>query len=168
MVPTLETERLRLRPWRGDDLDAFAAFMADGEDTHFIGGPLSRGETWRRIAMFIGHWELRGFGNWVLEEKSSSAIAGYGGLWMPEGWPEGELMWGVLPTHRGRGYATEAAARARDYAYEKLRWATVVSYIAPENGPSRKVAERLGAVQEGKTKLKLTFADVWRHPAPRH
>jgi len=168
MVPTLDTERLRLRPWRGEDLDAFATFMADGNDTHYIGGPLSRGDTWRRIAMFIGHWELCGFGNWVVEEKSSGALAGYGGLWMPEEWPEGELMWGILRAYRGRGYATEAAGRARTFAYETLRWATIVSYIAPENEPSRKVAERLGARYEGKAKLKLTVADVWRHPLPKH
>lgn len=165
-IPELETERLRLRGWRESDLPALAEFMADGDDTRFIGGPLSRGDTWRRMAIFIGHWQLRGFGNWVVEEKSSAAAAGYGGLWMPEGWPEGELMWGIFPTHRGRGYATEAARRARAFAYETLRWPTVVSYIAPENEPSRKVATRLGAIQEGKTKLIVTVADVWRHPSP--
>lgn len=166
-APTLETERLRLRPWRSDDLDVFAGFMAS-EEARFIGGPLSREDTWRRVAMLIGHWTLRGFGNWVLEEKASGAFVGYGGLWYPEGWRDRELMWGLLPAFRGRGYATEAAGRARAYAYAELGWTTIVSYIAPTNLPSRAVAERLGATREGSIELRGAVADVWRHPANVH
>ena len=165
MVPVLETERLRLRPWQGSDLDALAPFMGDREATRYIAGPLSREDTWRRIAMFIGHWTLRGFGNWVIEEKASGALAGYGGLWMPEGWPEPELMWGLLPAFQGRGYATEAAACARTHAVRELRLPALVSYIAPENIPSRGVAERLGAVREEAIELRGAVVDVWRHPA---
>jgi len=164
-VPTLETERLRLRPWCSDDLDVLSSFMADRDDTRYIAGPLTREDTWRRIAMFIGHWELRGFGNWAIEEKASGALAGYGGLWMPEGWPEPELMWGLLSAFRGRGYATEAAECARTHAYRKLGWPTIVSYIASANLPSRAVAERLGAKCEGPIELRGGVADVWRHPA---
>ncbi len=167
MIPTLETERLRLRPWRDDDLDAFSVFTADRKATEFVGGTFSRGDTWRRIAMFLGHWQLRGFGNWVIEEKASGAFVGYSGLWKPDGWPEPEIMWGLLPTHHGHGYATEAAARARAYAFEVLRWPTAVSYIVAANLPSRRVAERLGAKHDGTTELKGTAVDVWRHPSPQ-
>ncbi len=167
-APTLETERLRLRPWRNSDLDDFATFLANGEDTRFIGGPLTRGDTWRRIAMLVGHWTLRGFGNWAIDDKASGAFVGYSGLWMPEGWPEAELMWGILPAYRSRGYATEAAGRARKFAFEELRWPTAVSYIATTNTPSRQVAERLGALRDGMTELKGTAVDVWRHPSPSH
>ena len=164
-VPTLETERLRLRPWRGEDLDAFAAFTADPELTRFVGGVFTREDTWRRIAMLVGHWTLRGFGNWVIEEKASGAFAGYSGLWQPEGWPEPEIMWGLTREVQGRGYATEAAGRARAYAYEELGWRTAISLIAPENQPSQRVAERLGAKPDGRFELRGAVADVWRHPA---
>lgn len=168
MAPVLESERLRLRPWRGDDLDAFAVFTADSASTRFVGGTFSRDDTWRRIAMFLGHWELRGFGNWAIEEKATGELVGYGGLWRPEGWPEPELMWGLITRYQGRGYATEAAGCARAFAYETLRWPTIVSYIAAENTPSRKVAERLGATRDGVVELKGAVADVWRHPSPAH
>ncbi len=168
MVPTLETERLRLRPWRNDDLDAFAAFMADGADTHFIGGPLSRGETWRRMATQIGHWTMRGYGSWVLEEKSSGNWVGYSGLWNPYDWPEPEVMWGIVPAARGRGYATEAALRARTHAYSELQWPSAISLIAPANLPSQNVARRLGAAPETSIELRGTAVDVWRHPSPKH
>lgn len=167
MIPTLETERLRLRPWRNDDLDAFSVFTADRTVTQFVGGTFSRGDTWRRIAMFLGHWHLRGFGNWAIEEKASGTFVGYSGLWKPDGWPEPEVMWGLLATYHGRGYATEAAARARAFAFEVLRWPTAVSYIVAENLPSRRVAQRLGATHDGTTELKGTAVDVWRHPSPQ-
>ena len=66
-VPTLTTERLTLRGWREDDLDAYAAIAADPEVMRFMGGPLDRADTWRQIAVFVGHWELRGYGLWVVE-----------------------------------------------------------------------------------------------------
>ena len=164
-APTLEAERLRLRPWRNDDLDAFAAFTADPVVTRFVGGVFSRDDTWRRMAMLVGHWTLRGFGNWVIKDKASGAFAGYSGLWEPEGWLEPELMWGLAPAFQGRGYATEAAQRARAYAYEELRWKTIVSYIAAENTPSQAVAKRLGAERDGNFEMRGVVVDVWRHPA---
>ena len=76
-------------------------------------------------------------------------------------------MWGLLRNYHGRGYATEAAARARAYAFQELQWPTAVSYIVAENLPSRRVAERLGATRDGTTELKGTAVDVWRHPSPQ-
>jgi RimJ/RimL family protein N-acetyltransferase len=166
MVPTLETERLRMRAWRNEDLDAFASFTSDPLATRFVGGVFTRDDTWRRISMLLGHWILRGFGNWVIEEKASGAFAGYSGLWMPEGWQEPELMWGLSPAFQGKGFATEAAGRARAFAYEELRWKTIVSYIAAENVPSQAVAKRLGARLDGTIEIRGTAVDVWRHPSP--
>ena len=167
-APTLDSERLRLRPWRNEDLDAFAAFTADPIVTRFVGGVFSRDDTWRRIAMLVGHWTLRGFGNWVIEDKATGAFAGYSGLWMPEGWKEPELMWGLAPACHGKGYATAAARRARAYAFEELGWKTLVSYIASENAPSQAVAARLGAQRDGQIEIRGTAVDVWLHPSPSH
>jgi RimJ/RimL family protein N-acetyltransferase len=164
-VPTLETERLVMRAWRGTDHVAFAAFLANEDTARFIGGACDAADAWRRMCTQIGHWALRGYGSWVLEEKASGDWVGYSGLWNPHGWPEPEVMWGLKPEVRGRGYATEAAGRARVFAYDNLGWRTAISLIAPENRPSQKVAERLGAQREGKIELRSSVADVWRHPA---
>ncbi len=48
----------------------------------------------------------------------------------------------------GKGFATEAARRIRDYARDDLGWTTVVSCIDPANSASIRVADRLGAVPE--------------------
>ena len=101
-----------------------------------------------------GHWVLRGYGAWALEEKASGRWVGYSGLWNPHGWLEPEVMWGLSPGDRGRGYATEAARRARDYAYRQLGWTTLVSCIAPDNAASQRVAQRLGATLERSIELR--------------
>lgn len=165
MAPTLDTERLRLRGWTEQDHAPFAALLGDEESARFIGGMCSAEDTWRRMATQMGHWQMRGYGSWVIEEKATGNWVGYSGLWNPYGWPEPEVMWGLAPAARGRGYATEAAIAARTYAYEQLGWKTVMSLIAPANTPSQKVAARLGAKPESQFELRGAVADVWRHPA---
>jgi RimJ/RimL family protein N-acetyltransferase len=165
-VPVLETERLRMREWREADLPAFIAFYADGATRRFLTAPSTPGEAWRRIALQVGHWALRGYGAWALEEKASGQWVGYCGLWSPHGWPEPEVMWGLAPAARGRGYATEAARRAREFAYGQLGWTTVISCIVPDNVASQQVALRLGAALERSFELNGHTHGIYRHPGP--
>ena len=165
-VPVLETERLRLREWREEDLNAFAAFWADPATADFLGGTCARDGAWRRMALQVGRWMLRGYGRWAIEEKASGSFAGYCGPWNPEGWPEPEIGWGLVKAYHGRGYATEAALRARNFAYRELGWPTAVSYIAADNAASRRVAERLGASFERSIELRGYPLGLYRHPAP--
>ncbi len=165
MIPVLETERLVMRGWSERDLEPFAAFWADEEAARFVGGACGREDAWRRLAGMAGHWTLRGYGLWALEDKATGAFAGWCGLWMPEGWPEPELGWSLVPALHGRGYATEAALRARRHAYDDLGWSTLISFIDPENLPSQRVAARLGARLEGSMMLRGSEAGIYRHPA---
>ncbi len=165
-APTFRTERLILRGWREADFDPFAEFWADEESARFVGGACGRDAAWRIFATFLGHWALRGYGLWALEEKASGALAGYCGLWRPEGWPEVELGWSLLARSRGRGLATEAALRVRRHAYEDLGATTLISFVDPKNAPSVAVAERLGARLDGQFELRDAMVDIWRHPDP--
>ena len=97
MIPVIETERLRLRGWSDQDLDPVAAFWADEDAARFVGGPKSRDESWRVIALYLGHWQLRGFGPFAVEEKASGRLVGWSGGWFPSGWPEPEILWSLLP-----------------------------------------------------------------------
>ena len=141
-VPTLTTDRLTLRGWRDDDLDAYAAITADPDVMRFMGGPLDRMDTWRQMAVFVGHWELRGHGLWVVERDGE--LIGRVGLIRPEGWPGLEVGWLLGREAWGHGYATEAARAAVDYAWRELGAEELISLIAPDNHPSARVAERLG------------------------
>jgi RimJ/RimL family protein N-acetyltransferase len=163
--PTLETERLILRGWRNSDFDGYAELIGDASST-FIGGPLSREDAWRKMATLAGHWTLRGFGSFVIEEKSGGAFAGYCGPWFPLGFPEQELGWGLVAASRGKGIATEAVTCVRRHVYDQLKWPTAVSFIAPQNTPSLRVAERLKARLDGTTEIRGKMCQIWRHPSP--
>ena len=141
----LETERLALRMFRESDTDAYFEMVSDPEVMRFLGGKtMSRQEAWRNMAMVIGHWHLRGYGFWAVEEKGSGEMVGRVGCWNPEGWPGLEVGWALRRRFWGRGYATEAARASVRYAFDVLGQARVISLIAPENVNSVRVAERLG------------------------
>ncbi|MDA7964801.1 GNAT family N-acetyltransferase [Ruegeria sp.] len=165
-IPRLETERLILRAPSEVDLDADAEFFAS-DASKFVGGPLSRDETWRSIALMLGHWTLRGFGVWGVEEKATGVYVGRIGLWFPVGWPEPEIAWVLMNDATGKGYATEAALAARAHAYDVLGWETAISMIDPENHASKAVARRLNARFESLyDHPKFGATEIWRHPAP--
>ncbi len=165
-IPRLETERLILRAPSEADLDADAAFFAS-DASRFVGRPLRRDETWRSIAMLLGHWAIRGFGFWGVEEKDTRRYVGRVGLWFPDGWPEPEIGWTLMTSATGNGYATEAAMAARTHAYDVLGWDTAISLIDPDNHASKAVAKRLGAAFDYHYEHpKFGTSEIWRHPAP--
>lgn len=151
----LETERLRLRAFRNDDLDAYAAMSADPEVMRHIGAgkTLTRGEAWRSMAAMLGHWQLLGYGMWALERKSDGALVGRAGFLHPPDWPDFELGWLLAREHWGQGYATEAARAALDHAFTALGRERVVSLIRPGNTASIRLAERLGQRLAGRVQL---------------
>lgn len=164
----IETDRLLLRQWREADFDTYADYYGDESTAKFVGGCMPRHTAWRHMAAVVGHWVLRGFGIWAVEVRSSRQLVGGVGLWEPEGWPELEVGYWLTPAGQGKGYATEATIRARDYAYHALRAKTLVSYIHPDNTSSIRLAERVGATREQTIEL-LDFGPhyVYRHPSPK-
>ena len=153
-VTTLETDRLLLRGWRKEDFDSYAEMCADPDIMRFLGGKtLNRMEAWRQMAFLVGHWELLGYGHWAVEEKSSGKFAGRLGFLNPAGWPAFEIGWTLGRAFQGKGYATEGAKRALQYAFEELDKDHVISLIDPLNKASIRVAERLGEKLEGETEL---------------
>lgn len=149
---TLTTDRLVLRAFRDDDLDAYAAMCADPEVMRYLsatGDLLSREDAWRQLALFAGHWTLRGYGMWAVEERGSGRFVGRVGLHRPEGWPDLELGWSLCRGAWGRGYATEAARAAAGYAFRELKRTYLIHLILAQNVRSIRVAERLGARPAG-------------------
>lgn len=164
-APRLETERLILRLPQLSDFDPYARFMADPR-AEFVGGPLERDMSWRGFAHITGHWMLRGYGFFVLEERATALPIGMAGPFNPEGWPEPEIGWSLWDgAKEGQGFAREAVEAVRAYAYGSLGWTTAISLIAPENAASAALARRLGAVQESAWELRGKPVNIWRHPA---
>jgi RimJ/RimL family protein N-acetyltransferase len=161
---SLETERLRLRMFRESDLDAYAAMFGDAEVMRYLGDgkPLTRTEAWRNMALMIGHWSLRGFGMWAVEEKATGRMVGRVGAWYPEGWPGKEIGWALCQDCWGRGFATEAVGAATHHALTVLDWPEVISLIRHDNAPSIRVAQRIGESLAGTVQLMGREVFVYR------
>jgi RimJ/RimL family protein N-acetyltransferase len=178
-LPRLETARLTLRPPEAQDFEPWAAFMADAATAEFVGGVQPRSAAWRGLMTMAGAWSLHGFAMFSVIEKSTGRWIGRVGPWCPEGWPGTEVGWGIVHDCWGRGYATEAATAAIDWAIAALGWTDIIHVIAPTNARSQAVAHRLGSRNRGRGTLPAPFADAvvdlwgqsaadWRssHPKP--
>ncbi len=166
-VPIFETERLRLRGFRADDLDGFVAIYGDGEHARFVGGSKSRFDCWQKLQALAGHWQLFGWGRFAIEDKATGEFLGHCGPAIVSPGAAPEMNYALAPQAGGKGYATEAVGRALVYAYRDLGWKSAYSMIDPFNVGSRRVAERLGAAIE-KTGVEMDdlVVDAWRYPAP--
>ncbi len=146
--PTLVTERLILRPFEDSDLDAYTELVTTPEVRRSLRLPegVSRRDAWLAMAQWRGQWELRGSGQFAVEEKGTGRFVGRAGLHRPEvpDWPGLEVGWALHPRYWGKGFATEAGASSIAYAFEVMGADEVFSVILPDNLRSQAVARRLG------------------------
>jgi RimJ/RimL family protein N-acetyltransferase len=157
-VPTVETERLVLRPWRTEeDLDALAALNADPRVMRWIAPfrPLSRAESAALLERIVAHWAQHGYGLWAVSPRgpgggpaTAAACMGFAGLampaFLPAVLPAVEVGWRLAPAWWGCGLATEAARAAVAHAFGPLGLPRVVSIVDPGNAASLRVVEKLG------------------------
>lgn len=167
IIPRLETVNLLLRAPEASDFDAYCAFATDPVRSAGFGTEENRYKAWRWFACNLGHWALRGYGYFTIEEKVSGTPCGLCGIWAPEGWPEPEIGWVVYEGFEGRGIAFEAATRVRAWAYTELGLTTLTSNIVPGNTRSVALAERLGARFEREyDNVHMGTEHLYRHPSP--
>ncbi|WP_445943058.1 GNAT family N-acetyltransferase [Roseicyclus sp.] len=169
-TPVLTTERLTLRAPQAADFDAIAPFITS-DRARFVGGGADKdiGHAWRILAIFAGHWQLRGTGVFIMADRQTDRPIGSVGPWYPGDWPEQELGWSVWsPEDEGKGYAHEATLRLRRHTYADLGWTTAVSYIDARNTRSLALARRLGCTRDEAAPRPKSDEpiEVWRHPAP--
>ena len=141
-----ETTRLLLRPPEAADLDPFVEIHGNADVVQHLTlqGDPGRAGAWRMLALMVGHWQLRGYGQWTVIEKATGLVVGRVGLWHPEGWPGLELGWVIRRSHWDRGYATEASRVAMAFAFDTVGADEIISLIQPANTRSIRVAEKIG------------------------
>jgi RimJ/RimL family protein N-acetyltransferase len=161
-APTLHTQRLTLRMPRMSDFPAYAAFLASDRAAG-VGGPLKTSGAWGYFCHDTALWELVGHGALMMDLTATGEHVGSISVNSGPLFPETEIGWMTYDGHTGKGYATEAAAAVRDWAFATLGLPTLVSYIDPDNTASRRVAERLGATLDPTAPRPDATDLVYRH-----
>jgi len=150
-IPSLNTERLLLRAFKKEDLDPFADLVADKEviqHATYDGKIMTRTQAWNWLCFMLGHWHMRGFGIWAVEEKSSGEMIGRIGLQFLDWFDDVELVWMLSKSAWGKGFATEGARAAINFGLNNLALPRVTALIRQENTSSIRLAERLGMKME--------------------
>lgn len=148
MSTILTSERLLLRPWCAEDLDALAALCADPEVMAHFPALLDRAGSAELLGRLMAHQAEHGFTFWCLERLEDGVVAGFTGLarvgFAAPFAPAVEIGWRLARPFWGQGYALEAARRSLRFAFEELALDEVVSFTVPTNQRSWGLMERLG------------------------
>jgi RimJ/RimL family protein N-acetyltransferase len=160
-APLLETERLRLRQFRADDLSASHALWCEPAVYKFISGkPSSVEDVWKGILQTIGHWQVLGYGYWVIEDKASGRAIGNIGFgdfrrdMVPDMNDTPEAGWSLLTEYHGAGIGTEALHAMLAWGDANLPHAKTACIIAPENPASIRLAQKFGYKEVAQTTYK--------------
>ncbi|MBA4495739.1 GNAT family N-acetyltransferase [Paenactinomyces guangxiensis] len=150
----LETERIYFRPYQSGDLDFVISLWRDPEVVRYIGD--GKIKTKAEIQEIFSRWvEKRGqgFGLHLAVLKQTGEYLGHAGIVPQEvdGKMEWEIGYWLAKKYWGQGYASEAAAAFRDYAFTKLKIKRLVCIIQPDHLASIKVAEKIGMSKEKET-----------------
>jgi RimJ/RimL family protein N-acetyltransferase len=171
-APTLETERLRLRAWRKDDRENYFRILQEpAVFRHFGPEPMGMEECWRRMMAAAGGWQLNGFGGWAVERKDDRTLVGMLAVFTawrglePEFGDEPEMGWIFATEAHGLGFASEACRAVLEWVEANLAPTAIWAIIAPANGPSLKLAQKLGFQPLHETAYHGSPTIVLRRPA---
>ncbi len=153
VMAVMTTQRLILREIADADLDPLAALFGDEEVMRYYPQPMSRSEAQSWIEWNQRLYRSHGFGLWAMVLRDTGEFAGDCGLTPQyvDGIKEIEVGYHVRTCFQGHGYATEAAAAARDFARDRLFLSRLIAIINPANVPSQRVAGKIGLTPEKRT-----------------
>lgn len=148
MKPTLETERLILRPQVESDTVELMAMGMDPDIMEFIGyGAMTLQES---EELALETLEMEGpLGRWIVTNKETGLFLGWVVLTHLDGSEDIEVGYGFKVMAWGKGYATEAARRLMQYGFEELGLKEIVAVSRPENYASHNVLEKAGLRRRG-------------------
>ncbi|HEY5884157.1 MAG TPA: GNAT family N-acetyltransferase [Pyrinomonadaceae bacterium] len=145
-MPEIETERLRHRMLRKEDLEDLMSIVGDRDVMRHIGVEggvaLSREEAEDAVTRMIAFWNLRGFGRWAVLNKSNQTMVGLCGLRLMDDTPE--LFYAFAKEFWGLGLATESARACLRYGFEELGFNRIVAACRHANAASIRVMEKIG------------------------
>ena len=120
-----------------------------------------RAGAWRMIAMMIGHWHIRGYGQWTVIEKATRDHRPCRTLVSRKGWPDLEVGWVIRKSRWGLRICDRSGARGLDVAFDHVGAEHVISVIRPDNMRSIRVAEKLGETKERSMMTDGVMSDIY-------
>ena len=164
LTPVLSSERIILRGWQDSDFHPYTTLVSDPVMMRFIGGgAISYKEARKEFDGMREQWINRKIGIFVIADKTSDELLGFTGLFESPLIDEPELSWSLSAKNHGKGYASEAAVLARNWAYREHNIGPLMSLVHPDNISSKRVAERLGASVESHSTWMGQPRLVYRH-----
>jgi len=145
--PQLETPRLSLRLMKSSDLDDLLKIFADPRVmASFNTEPFGREQMEGWMKRNLEHQDQHGYGLFSVILKSEGLLIGNCGLehMTVDGEQASELGYDFRSDYWNQGFATDAAAAVRDYAFDVLRLPGLISLIRAGNEASRRVSEKIG------------------------
>lgn len=150
-IPSIQTERLQLRPFAPADLDDLAHLLADPLVTRYIGDgqPRDRAATAQVLDRIARHWQDYGFGWWAVAYLANPRLIGWCGLKLIDETGETEVLYMLEPAAWGQGLAAEGAAASLRYGFEQLKLDTIIAIAYPQNQASQRVMQKIGMRSNG-------------------
>lgn len=142
----IETDRLLIRPFTREDIEASYSMNLDAEVSRYTGdgGVVSKEEIERRIVEdVLGDYQKHGFGRLAVELKGENKFIGFTGLKYLEDLGEVDLGYRFFKEYWGQGIATEAGMACLNLGFEKLGLKRIIAMVLPENSSSIRVLEKL-------------------------
>jgi RimJ/RimL family protein N-acetyltransferase len=147
----IETERLRVRAWRDEDIAPFSILNSDPEVLRYLGIRGTSEESRSFVARQRAMQAELGHCLWAVERKEDSALLGFCGVrpGVPDTPIDGELEigWRLGSGYWGCGYAREAASACLDWSFDTAGVPRVVAITVEGNSRSRGLMDRLGMVR---------------------
>jgi len=169
-IPDLESERLLFRGHTADDFTASAAMWADLDVVRYLSGRAATPEeSWSRLLRYAGHWQVLGFGYWVMECRQTGDFLGEIGFadfkrdMTPSLGGRPEAGWALISAAHGRGLATEALCRVTEWADICLDGPTVC-ILNPRHRASKRVAEKAGYVDRSNARYRGETVRIMERP----
>lgn len=152
MKTYVETPRLRLRGWTDDDVEGWVEMNLDPRVMEFFPSVTPAERSREQASLMRAEVEANGYGWFVLERKDRPGFAGVIAIaevrWEAPFQPRQEIGW-RLPVHAwGRGFATEAAAAAMNFAFTDVGWTEIVAFTSKLNVRSMRVMEKIGMTRD--------------------
>ena len=163
-IPRLVGERISLRAYRDDDADALFALYGDPEVTRYWSH-----EPWTNRQQVVAHFErMRGeretseFYPWAIASNADDGLIGTVALYeIDRTHRRGMIGYSLSPSAQGHGYAHEALRLMIGFAWTTLDMQRLEADTDPDNGPSRRLLENLGFLQEGSMRKRWFVHDAW-------